>query len=428
MNDTISPETHAPADTADVVIVGAGAAGIAAARHLLGKRPDLNVVVLEASSRVGGRALSIRPEALAGQAIDLGCGWFHGSHGNEWLRIARDMGFTIDETPAPWNDPDRRYVVGDATAESLARQAINSFFLQLHQYDTASSDAAWSDAVPAGSRWTSRFEMIASMMNGSDMAHSSIADFQNYEPGEGPDIRTVDGYGTVVAAYSAPLNIHLETAVSTIDHNGAKCIAITTNRGVFKATAVIVTVSTMMLSRETVRFDPPLASKIEAASNLPLGKVNKLFLAGAPADLPRDKNLLGTHGRTGAVTYQIRPFGIGAIEAYIGGQLAEDLERAGEQAAAAFAIDELVAYFGSDLRQKLSFAAMSGWCGNPWIGGAYSYALPGQALQRDVLSEPVDGRLFFAGEACPPGKFSTAHGAYESGVEAAEAAMIRFSR
>lgn len=428
MNDTISPEKPAGADTADVVVVGAGAAGIAAARHLLRKRPDLSVAVLEASSRVGGRALSVRPDALAGQSVDLGCGWFHGSRDNEWLRIARAMGFTIDETPAPWNDPDRKYVVGDAAAEALARKAISSFYLELDQYDTASSDAAWSDVVQAGSPWTSRFEMIANMMNGSDMAHSSIADFQNYEPGDGPDIRTVDGYGTIVAAYSAPLNIHLETAVSTIDHRGAKCIEITTNRGVFKAATVIVTVSTTMLSRETVRFDPPLASKIEAASNLPLGKVNKLFLSGAPADLPRDKNLLGTHGRPGSVTYQIRPFGAPAIEAYFGGQLAEDLERAGEQAAATFAIDELAAYFGSGLRQKLSFAAMSGWCGNPWIGGAYSYALPGQALQRDVLSEPVDGRLFFAGEACPPRKFSTAHGAYESGVEAAEAAMMRFSR
>jgi monoamine oxidase len=424
MNETTMTARPTLASSVDAVVVGAGAAGIAAARHLLAKRPDLSVIVLEAASRIGGRASSVRPDSLGGHAVDLGCGWFHGSRDNEWLKIAQELGFAIDRTPAPWTDPER-IIARNKGAEALARKAINGFFERLGRYDTERADAAWSVVVPPDDNWISRFEPLANFLNGADLASSSIADFQNYDPGGGPDLRTKDGYGTVVAAYGRPLNIHLETAVERIEHRGARSVRITTNRGTLNASVVIVTVSTTVLANETIRFDPPVPVKIEAASKLPLGKVNKLFLAVVPGtELPPDRNLMGTHGSGGTASYQIRPFGTAAIEAYFGGQLAEDLERGGTRAATAFAIDELVDCFGSGIRNKLAFAAASSWCADRWIGGGYSYALPGQAGQRQRLAAPIDARLFFAGEACSPKKFSTAHGAYESGIAAAEAAMI----
>src|SRR4051794_38236518 len=86
----------------DVAIIGAGAAGLSAARRLLDRRPGLQVLVLEAAARPGGRALTIdNPEIAA--PLDLGCGWLHGAETNPWLSIAERLGFHIDRTPAPWD-------------------------------------------------------------------------------------------------------------------------------------------------------------------------------------------------------------------------------------------------------------------------------------------------------------------------------------
>ena len=74
-----------------IIVIGAGAAGISAARHLVSRRPDLKVKILEAADRPGGRAWSVKPPALNGQAVDLGCGWFHGSRDNRWFALAREL-------------------------------------------------------------------------------------------------------------------------------------------------------------------------------------------------------------------------------------------------------------------------------------------------------------------------------------------------
>ena len=129
---------------------------------------------------------------------------------------------------------------------------------------------------------------------------------------------------------------------------------------------------------------------------------------------------------TGA--YSLRPFGRPWIEGYYGGALARDVEALAPEAAAAFAIDELAGIFGNDLRRHLRLRARSVWAANPWTRGSYSYARPGHADARAVLAEPVGNRLFFAGEACAPAKFSTAHGAYETGAAAAAAIAVALPR
>ncbi|MDE1991118.1 MAG: FAD-dependent oxidoreductase [Rhizobiaceae bacterium] len=408
-----------------IVIVGAGAAGISAAKYLVSHHPDLDIRVLEAASRPGGRALSVKPPQLRGQAVDLGCGWFHGSRDNLWLRLARELGYVIDETPAPWNDPTRR-LVADKAAEDDAQRAMADFFQRVEDYDTSKADASWAAVTRLDDYWRPRFEMVTNMLNGATLAESSIEDYQHYDPGRGPDFRTPTGYGSLISAVAASLPIEYDTVVETIDHRNHNKVRIVTNRGTMTADRVIVTVSTTVLANERIRFLPALPAKTAAAAGLPLGKVNKLFLAVDGADdLPVDRSAIGKHGEGGSVVYQIRPFGSNAIEAYFGGQLAEDLERAGPEAAREFTSTDLAGLFGSSFPAKLSSVAMSGWCGDINIGGCYSYARPGCAGQRQILAEAVDERLFFAGEACSAEKFSTAHGAFETGVDAARAAVAR---
>src|SRR5262249_44915041 len=118
------------------------------------------------------------------------------------------------------------------------------------------------------------------------------------------------------------------------------------------------------------------------------------------------------------------PFGRPLIEGYFGGRLARDLEAGGEAAFATFAADEVASLLGEGIRKRLHPIAASAWARDPYARGSYSHALPGHADARRTLAEPVDARLFFAGEACSVHDFSTAHGAYRTGIAAADAAVL----
>src|SRR5439155_370486 len=191
------------------------------------------------------------------------------------------------------------------------------------------------------------------------------------------------------------------------------------------ARRVIVTVPTNLMAEEAIRFHPALPAKLDAAAGLPLGLADKVMLAlDQPEALPKDGNLRGATMRTAMGSFHLRPFGQACIEGYFGGRFARQLEDAGKCALAAQAIDEIVALLGSDFRRRLTPLAESGWAHDPFARGSYSHALPGHAAKRAVLAAPVDGRLFFAGEATSPNFFSTAHGARESGERAAKEVLM----
>ena len=174
-------------------------------------------------------------------------------------------------------------------------------------------------------------------------------------------------------------------------------------------------------------FALPFRAKIEAAHSLPLGLADKLvFEADATLlkELPENSRLFGHTDRAATGSYHLRPFGRPLIEGYFGGEYARALEREGERGFVAAALKELARHLGLDIAKRLTPIASSAWARDPFSLGSYSYARPGGAGARAILAEPVDGRLFFAGEATSLSDFSTAHGAYESGVRAAEEALV----
>lgn len=286
-----------------------------------------------------------------------------------------------------------------------------------------------AELLEPGNPWNGQIRAIGTYITGAELERSSVVDYNRYDPGPGPDWRVREGYGTLVSLYGKPVRAKLGTAVTRIDHRHAGRIGIATNQGVLSARAVLVTVSTNVLAAGKIAFDPPLPEKIEAAARLPLGLADKLFLRLANQQaLPADTHMLGSTGRGATGTYQLRPFGAPVVEAYFAGDLAHDLEGQGREAAFSFAGDELAAHFGADIRKELSVAAMSAWAATPHIGGSYSYAEPGASDQRGRLAAPHDERIFFAGEACSKSRYSTAHGAYETGVAAADLIAGSFSQ
>jgi monoamine oxidase len=397
----------------DAIIIGAGAAGIAAARRLhdAGKR----VILLEARSRIGGRAWTI---AAAGFPLDLGCGWLHSADRNPWNGIARDLDLSIDKTPPPWTRPS--LPLGFSIEDQRAfRDALDAFYDRVEEVAQTGRDVAASECLPPDGRWNALIGTVATFIAGAEWDKVSAIDLHRYAD-TGVNWRVTEGYGHLIATYADGLDIVLDCPVRRIDHGGRE-LCIETAQGTMTAAAVIVTIPSVLLAQEAIVFAPSLPEKIEAAAQLPLGHDDKLFLSLADADeFEPDSRLFGRTDRTGTGAYHMRPFGRPLIESYFGGSLAETLERGGPQAFFDFAKAELVNLLGSDFARRIAPVAGHSWGADPFARGAYSYARPGYADCRATLAAPVDGRLFFAGEACSTDDFSTAHGAYLNGLAAAE--------
>jgi monoamine oxidase len=179
-----------------------------------------------------------------------------------------------------------------------------------------------------------------------------------------------------------------------------------------------------MLAGGAITLPPGLDAWRHAAACLPLGHNEKLFLeiVGDSPFAPETRVLGNPRDRRTGV-YYIRPFGWPVIECFLGDEGARTVEEMGPAAGFAHATDQLAALFGSGVRRSLRPLVASSWSRMTHVGGAYSHALPGQAAARKDLARPFEQRLFFAGEATHPHDFSTAHGAHDSGVRAAEEAI-----
>jgi monoamine oxidase len=404
----------------DVVVIGAGAAGLAAARRLKGT--GLTVRVIEARTRVGGRAWTV---SASGTALDLGCGWLHSAIENEWTALAEDYGFTIDTTTPAWAKPALDHGF-PADQQAEFRAALDDLFDRIEQRGDDGPDRSAADFVPAGSRWRDLLDAVSTWINGVELASVSVHDVFRYAD-TGVNWRLRQGYGALVAAAADGLEIVRDCAATTVDHAGRQ-VRIETTRGTTTTRAVIITLPSDLLAAEALRFSPALPAKTAAAAALPLGVADKLFVRVADAaDLPVERRLYGA--TDGAIaSFHLRPFGSDLIEVYMGGALARELEDDDGRAMFAFATDQLTARLGGGMRKRLGFVAASAWARDPLSRGAYSYARVGACDMRAVLAAPVDGRLFFAGEATSRHDFSTAHGAYRTGVRAAEEALAALAQ
>jgi len=402
----------------DVAVIGAGAAGLAAAHELAAAGMD--VLLVEARARIGGRAWTLREGQPC--ALDLGCGWLHSADVNPWLQIAGELGFTIDNSTPPWARRSRDIGFAPGEYEDFSR-AADLFWDRLEAAKDAEPDAPASAFVEAGSRWINLLESISTYYSGAALDRVSTRDIGRYVD-TGVNWRVVEGYGALIAAYGADLPVVFNAPVSAIDHSGAR-VKTDTPRGTISARAAIVTLPTNVLASGAIAFRPALDEKLHAASHLPLGLADKLFFRmHRPEDFPKGVHFFGAIDRPTA-SYDVRPLGCPILECYFGGSLAADLEKGGAAAFESLARKQLTKHLGADVVANITPIACTFWQNDPFARGSYSHALPGHADERLVLAAPVGDRLFFAGEACSPEHFSTAHGAYMTGIEAARQVIAR---
>ena len=398
----------------DVAVIGGGAAGVAAAKRL--QQASIRCLLVEARPRLGGRAWTVRD--ADGHALDVGCGWLHSADRNPWVGVAQAEGLSIDKTSPPWmNRPLERSFPRAEHAEF--RKAFGEFYERLHEAAQREGDAPASTLLDPASRWNPLMNATSTYISGAELDYVSLKDLDRYHSTD-VNWRVIEGYGTLISTHGAKLPQMLDCPASAIDHSG-KRLRIETSKGTIAADQVVVTVPSAVLAAERIRFTPSLPEKIAAARGLPLGVDDKLFIALDGADeFETSVRVFGRTDRVATAGYHLRPFGWPIIECYFGGSCAAELEKGGEAAFFDFAVSELSGVFGSGFARRVKPIRVHGWQSDPFALGSYSYASPGCADCRATLAEPVDDRLFFAGEACSRHDFSTAHGGYLTGVAAAE--------
>jgi monoamine oxidase len=413
--------TGRPSDV-DVAVIGAGAAGIGAARRLR-EAGTVSMVVLEARERVGGRVHTIAP---AGFPLDRGAEWLHSADRNPLSPIAQQLGFSVHRRPPGWTTRLRRSgETIEAEEEWIATRQAQS--RARREAAAESVDRSLASVLSPGGRWNKLLDATSTWGNGAELERVSVKDYVRYED-SGTNWRLAEGYGRLFQTLAEGLPVECEAAVARVDHGGS-AIRLETARGTVRTRRVIVTVPTSIIAGEIIRFEPPLPEKLAAAAGLPLGVDDKLFISleGTLPGVEHDIYLVGSTTSRETMSYQVRPLDRPAIYCFFGGRFAAALEREGQAAMFDFAAGELACLLGGDIRKRMALLASTAWQSDPWSRGSYSYALPGHADDRAVLAAPVDDRLFFAGEACSPNFFSTAHGAWFSGITAAEAVLTSLS-
>lgn len=398
----------------DVAIIGAGAAGIAAAKRLIGA--GRRVAVLESRDRAGGRA---HVDHSLGAPADLGAAWLHFATINAWTPQAEAGGFTILRRSPGWGAG--AWIAGrppTAAEIAAAGEGYARYEALIAAAASAGRDVALTDVLPQDD-YRTRFDAIMTWAVGAESRDISTVDLHRYADSD-DNWGVREGLGAVVSAAARDLPVTCGARVSAIDWRG-DTVRIDSTAGRIEAAAVIVTVPTTVLARGAIRFTPALPAAHEAAfSNLPLGVVNKVFFRIERGRFATGEphHFLGATDTTRTCSWLARAADQPLLTAFFGGDLSWELEQRGELTT--FARDELKRIFGNAVLDELGPALATRWGSDEDSLGSYSAARPGHANCREQLAQAVSPRLHFAGEAASVNYYGTLHGAWLSGVAAAD--------
>ncbi|MEZ5811989.1 MAG: NAD(P)/FAD-dependent oxidoreductase [Rhizobiaceae bacterium] len=398
----------------DVVIVGAGAAGLGAAKVLA--RAGRSVKLFEAMDRIGGRAFT--ESETFGIPFDQGCAWLHAADRNPFFPEAQAAGWTLFHHDMGL---DRLYFGRHAAsaAQMAEMEAADESFSELLVSYRSEGDRVSELMVQTASGHASG-TFMGPMDFAQDLDEISIADFANAADLD-PNYFTKEGFGALVHRWGADVPVELSTPVRTLDWSGDG-VTVGTDRGSIRAGKVIVTASTGTLSFGGIKFTPDLPkSHADAIDDLPMGLLTKIPLVVRKErfGLKPFDDLLVERRNSHDIYFLCFPFDLDLMVGFVGGDFAWEIECAGEAAAVDFATSALARIFGADAAGAVEAGAMTRWGSEPWTRGAYAAARPGQAGARDVLAQPVAERIFFAGEALGGPLMQTCGGARLSGERVA---------
>ncbi|MCM2316241.1 MAG: FAD-dependent oxidoreductase [Thermoanaerobaculia bacterium] len=400
----------------DVIVVGAGLAGLTTARALVAEGHD--VLVLEATNRIGGRAFTDTTSFSI--PVDLGAAWIHGVEKNPLTALADWLGF--HRVPTNLDGP---VFIGNRQRRSEER--LEAFGVEYEAMEEAMAEKTCAGEDLAVSQFLPESEFrallaanIGPLEAGTEPEQTSSLDASSFE--SDVDDFVAEGIGTLVARLGEGLRVRLSSPVTAIRYGDGE-VEVTAKSGdgveTIRARRAVVTVSTGVLAARRIAFQPDLPrSKWDAIEGLPMGLLNKVVFEFDGDILPEEganewvlyQDPAGEATPSGAsvMAFVIKPLGANAVVGFYGANQAKYYEKAGDKAAIEYATTALQQMYGEQLvaRIRTDRTKVTSWGRNPWTLGSYSSARPGMSKMHEVLAEPVGDVLFFAGEACGPPEFN----------------------
>jgi monoamine oxidase len=414
-----------------ILIIGAGAAGISAARYFLTHNVPFKMI--DASHRVGGRAYS--EPYQSGGWFDLGCSYLHEGEINPLVPLARDLGFVLGNGDRFKTDQwrmqqDRKGFNRDVLDGYIAYQ--RELYQRMAEFSGAvSKDVSFASLMDFSSPYAAIHTHLMAGLNASDADDQSVSDHLNVN--DGKDYPVLGGLGQLVKTIGAGLPVILNCKAEKIMYSN-NCVHVETNKGTITASKVIITASTGIMSSGMIKFSPALPlSYQDAFVQLKCGTLNKIGVALKPeategladgwhVNFPGPTSKEETFASVDVILGEYPQAVI-----FAGGSFGEYLERQGREAMIDYANQCLADLFGASIKSNITDHITTAWHTEPWSLGSYSYAVPGGSPARQTLSEPIDQMIYFAGEAISIHHYGTCHGAYLSGLKAAKDCVKSFS-
>lgn len=411
-----------------IIVIGAGAAGLAAARALTGQ--GFEVTVLEARQRIGGR---IWTDHSLGVPLDLGASWIHGTEGNPLTKFARRLSQPLFD----WDYENTRAI--DLTGHhARALDHYDALALALEEIADANDDAltrlSVADAI-ARVRRQSRFKHLSKAELGflttimveleyaADADALSLAGVLEGSGFPGPDALLPNGYKPIVLGLAEGLTVLPGTTVDEVSYSRSG-VGIRAGDREYSADYAICCLPLGVLKTNAIRFTPALpAAKRRAVDRLSMGVLNKVYLRFPEVFWDRDiLNFGRISDRPQAFADWTNFFpvtGAPVLCTLNGGSFAGELDAMSELERREAAFDALKTMFGRDIPPPTG-ASSTAWRSDPFAKGSYSFLSVGtDPSEREALAAGLKSRLFFAGEATSTQYPATVHGAYLSGERAA---------
>lgn len=412
-----------------VLVIGAGIAGLAAARELASR--GYTPIILEARDRIGGRTWTDRS---LGVPVDLGASWIHGIDGNPLTKLADQI--NARRIATDWDNSllySDQGLISDQDYEAADEQ-FNALLDEVYSLGESADEqeslrdgfdqAAADENLPADQR--ARLEYLINTTIEHDYAADteqlSLAWWEFGDGFDGDEVVFPQGYVQIVDYLATNLTIHLNQVVQQINYT-AESVEVLTNQGTFTAEYAVITIPLGVLKQNSIQFNPPLPeSKRAAISALGMGLLNKVYLR-FPEVFWDEVEIIGYMSqRRGewAEWLNMEPItGQPIIMAFNAGSFARQTESWSDAQIIEGAMSALRAMYGDDIPESEA-SLITRWASDPLAGGSYSYMPVGVTPEAiEELAAPVD-TLYFAGEATSPDYAATVHGAYLSGIRAAE--------
>ena len=404
----------------DVVIVGAGTAGLSAAKTL--KKFGYSVIVLEAEAFVGGRCRT--DNSTFKIPFDVGGSWLHSAKINPLARLAEKHGVCLHKENWDWTWIYSNGALLSPPQVKEYSKYHTSMWQEINKAGAEDIDQSVEKTLP-NSPWKKLVKNLIAPMLGADPDVVSSADVYQYADAKG-DWLLAGGLGAFIKNLHSDVDVVINCPVSKIDYSGDG-VKVESSAGSINAKYVILTVSTGVLAAEHIKFIPQLPKwKLEAINLLPTGLLNKIGLefdtSWQGAQQGQVANYLVNDSDFCTINFGF--YNTNLAVGFVAGRFAEQLENEGVGPATNFCLKGLKAIFGNNVTKYIHKTTETAWKGNLYTLGSYSYALPGSADARLLLSKTLADRLFFAGEATMLNAQATVHGAYLSGIEVAEKIVL----